>query len=108
MGSNERRSQDRALSQVIVHFHFQGHEKVFEAKTRNISSSGMYVDADPEALALLNVGTSVVILVEYDLDFLVRLKGYTVRIDIFESLSGGFAVKFLELSEKQLEIIETF
>jgi len=106
MKQAERRENQRTERQVIVHCFYKGKEKVFEALSRNISPEGLYIDTDPEVLGLLEIGASLIIFVEYEANLLVRLKGYVVRVDTFVSLSGGFALKFLELDNNQRKILE--
>ena len=99
-----RRETERKEIQVIVHFNFQGHEKVFESWTKNLSSNSMFIEAETDILELMNVGETVVAMLEYEEDLFVKIIGYVVRIDLSEN-STGFAIKFLDINSKQEEII---
>lgn len=103
----DRRENHRKKLEVIVHFYFHGHEKVFASITRNISLSGLCVEAGPEILSKMNVGGTVTVFLEYTPHFLLKLKGYIVRCDSSHQGLKNFAVKFLELDDKQKETISS-
>lgn len=101
-----RRIHERKDLQVFVQFNFHGHEKVFESVTQNLSMAGLFVEADAEILKLMDVGCSVIVMLEYQKDFFVRFTGYIVRIQASRKASG-FGLKFLELTEDQKSVIST-
>ena len=101
-----RRIHERKELQVFVQFNFHGHEKVFESVTHNLSLAGLFVEADMEVLKLMDVGFSVIVMLEYQKDFFIRLTGYIVRIQASTKVSG-FGLKFLDLSEDQKSVINT-
>ena len=103
---SNRRSHERKDLQVFVQFNFHGHEKVFESVTRNLSVTGLFVDADGEILKLMDVGSSVIIMLEYQKDFFVRFTGYIVRLQASRK-SSGFGLKFLDLTDDQKNVINT-
>ena len=104
MGMERRESQRKEL-EVIVHFYFHGHEKVFASKTRNISLSGLCIQAGTEVLSKMNLGGTVTVFLEYVPNYLLKLKGYVVRCGSAPGEMDGFAVKFLEVDETQRETI---
>ena len=101
-----RRTHERKDMQVFVQFNFHGHEKVFESVTRNLSMAGLFVEADAEILKLMDVGCSVIVMLEYQKDFFVRFTGYIVRLQASRK-SSGFGLKFLDLTDDQKEVINT-
>ena len=101
---SNRRTHERKDLQVFVQFNFHGHEKVFESVTRNLSMAGLFVEADGEVLKLMDVGSSLIAMLEYEKDFFVRFTGYVVRIQA-TSKSSGFGLKFLDLTENQKAVI---
>ena len=96
LSDSNRRSYERKATQVIVHFNFHGHEKVFESVTRDISCAGMFIETDVEILDLMDTGAAIITMIEYQKNFLLKLKGYIVRIER-NVPSPGFAMKFLNL-----------
>lgn len=101
---SNRRGHERKDLQVFVQFNFHGHEKVFESVTRNLSLTGLFVEADAEVLKLMDVGCSVIVMMEYEKDFFVRFTGYIVRLQPSRKVSG-FGFKFLDLSDEQKSVI---
>ena len=101
---SNRRSHERKDLQVFVQFNFHGHEKVFESVTHNLSMAGLFVKADGDVLKLMDVGCSVIVMLEYEKDFFVRLTGYIVRIQA-SSKSTGFGLKFLDLTDEQKSVV---
>ena len=99
-----RRTHERKELQVFVQFNFHGHEKVFESVTQNLSLAGLFVEADMDVLKLMDVGFSVIVMLEYKKDFFLRIPGYIVRIQA-SARASGFGLKFLDLSEDQKSII---
>ena len=104
--ASNRRCFERRDLQVQVQFNFHGHEKVFESHTQNISLAGMFIEASEEILKLMDIGASVVLMLEFKTDFFIRLTGYIVRIQATQK-SCGFAIRFLNLSEEQVETISS-
>ncbi len=102
----EKRDAIRNDIQVIINFNFENHEKVVEAKSRNISETGMFIDVEPEILELMNIGESIVTYTEYQQDLFLRTCGYLVRIDTTSDISG-FAMKYLDLTDIQQNIIQS-
>ena len=100
----DKRTFERKDVQVLVHFNFHGHEKVFESTTRNISLAGLFIEADDDIISLMNVGGSIMVMIECKKNFFVKINGYIVRLHA-EERKGGFAVKFLELEEIQKETL---
>lgn len=96
-----KRVSDRRDVHVWVHFRLHGESKIFDARTRNISLAGVFMESFPELLQQMFVGQSVILLLEYKKYFLMRLCGYIVRLE----QGNGFAVKFLNLTEEQMVII---
>jgi len=103
----EKRDAIRNDIQVIINFNFENHEKVFEAKSRNVSETGMFIDVEPEILELMNIGESIIAYMEYQPNLFLKACGYLVRIDTTSTVSG-FAMKYLNLTDIQNNIIQSY
>ncbi|EKD27962.1 MAG: hypothetical protein ACD_79C00484G0003 [uncultured bacterium] len=103
--AENRRIDYRKDVQVIVHFNLHGHEKVFQAFTRNISLSGLFIETEEDILEMIQKGESIVVMMEYKTNLFVKIKCYVIRVDM-QKETFGFAIKYLELDENQQEAIE--
>lgn len=104
MAANNQRIYERKDVKVIIQFNFHGHEKIFESHTRNISLAGIFIEAENDVLELMDKGSSIIVMLEYQKNLFVRFTGYIVRIEHLAE-GTGFAMKFLELDQVQEKII---